>query len=58
MKLACVAGTTLLLVAPPLFAQGGTPRAWQQRIEVEIALPVPIVALETANPFAIEVGGK
>lgn len=55
MKLACVAGTTLLLVAPPVFPQGGTPRAWQQRLELEIALPVPVIALETVNPFAIEV---
>jgi hypothetical protein len=45
----------LFVAVPSLFAQGGAPRAWQQRIGVEIALPVPLVTLEAANPFAIEV---
>jgi hypothetical protein len=30
-------------------------RAWQQRLDVEIPLPVPSVAVEAANPFASEV---
>ena len=55
MKLASIFGAVLLCLAPLVHAQSGTPRAWQQRIEVEIDLPVPIVALESANPFAIPV---
>lgn len=55
MKLASVVGAIMLLLAPQVFGQGGAPRAWQQRIEVEVALPVPIVDLESANPFAIQV---
>ncbi len=55
MKLASIIGLVLLCVAPLVHAQSGTPRAWQQRIDVEIDLPVPIVALESANPFAIPV---
>jgi hypothetical protein len=45
----------LVIFAPIAHAQSGTPRAWQQRIDVKIDLPVPIVALESANPFAIDV---
>jgi len=55
MKLASITGAILLCFAPISHAQSGTPRAWQQRIVVEIDLPVPIVALESANPFAIAV---
>lgn len=55
MKLASIVGVVLLSMAPLVHAQSGTPRAWQQRITVEIDLPVPIVALESANPFAIPV---
>jgi hypothetical protein len=55
MKLASTIGAVLLCLAPLLHAQNGAPRAWQQRIEVEIDLPVPIVSLESANPFAIPV---
>jgi hypothetical protein len=56
MKTASVTSAILLLCfAPTVFAQNGAPRAWQQRIAVEIDLPVPIVALESANPFAIAV---
>ena len=55
MKFASIAGAVVLCFASLLHAQSGTPRAWQQRIEVEIDLPVPIVTLESANPFAIAV---
>ena len=55
MKLASIAGAVLLCIASVVYAQSGTPRAWQQRIAVEIDLPVPIVALESVNPFAIPV---
>lgn len=36
-------------------AQQGAPRAWQQRIDVTVDLPVPVVGVESANPFAIAV---
>jgi hypothetical protein len=55
MKLALIPAMILVCLAPLAEAQSGTPRAWQQRIDVEIALPVPIVPLESVNPFAIAV---
>jgi hypothetical protein len=55
MKLASIVGTILLFFGPTVHAQTGAPRAWQQRISVAIDLPVPIVTLESANPFAIAV---
>ncbi len=55
MKLAPIAGAVVLCFVPLVHAQSGAPRAWQQRIMVEIDLPVPIVGLESANPFAIAV---
>ena len=55
MKLVSFVGLIVLVFAPLVHAQSGIPRAWQQRIEVEIDLPVPVVALESANPFAIPV---
>lgn len=55
MKLAPIAGAVALCFAPLVHAQSGAPRAWQQRITVEIDLPVPIVGLASANPFAIAV---
>lgn len=55
MKLAPIVGSVLLVLAPLVHAQSGTPRAWQQRIDVEIDLPVPVVSLESANPFSIPV---
>lgn len=56
MKFVSLTSAILLLCfAPTAHAQGGSPRAWQQRIAVTIDLPVPIVALESANPFAIAV---
>ena len=56
MKLVSLTSAILLLcLAPMAHAQSGSPRAWQQRIAVTIDLPVPIVALESTNPFAIAV---
>ncbi len=55
MKLASIIGAAVLVLSPLAHAQSGTPRAWQQRIDVAIDLPVPIVALESANPFAIPI---
>lgn len=55
MKSASTFAAILVCFASLLHAQSGTPRAWQQRIDVEIDLPVPIVLLESANPFAIAV---
>jgi hypothetical protein len=55
MKLASIAGVCLMCVVSVTHAQSGSPRAWQQRIAVEIDLPVPIVVLDPTNPFAIAV---
>ncbi len=44
-----------VLSASLVAAQQTPPRAWQQRLETEIPAPVPVVALEAANPFATEV---
>jgi hypothetical protein len=56
MKFASFTSAILLLcLAPGTYAQSGAPRAWQQRIAVTVDLPVPIVALESSNPFAIAV---
>jgi hypothetical protein len=46
-----------LLVSTTIAGASDDPdrRAWQQRLEVEIPLPVPSVAVEAANPFASEV---
>lgn len=55
MRLACAAAAALLVLTQSLVAQGAPPRAWQQRIEVELALPVPVVELASVNPFAIAV---
>jgi len=34
-------------------AQDTAPRAWQQRLRTEIPLPVPVVPLDSVNPFSI-----
>lgn len=44
-----------LAVAAAAFAQGAAPRAWQRRLQVDVPLPVPVVALEAANPFVVRV---
>ncbi len=46
---------TVLLVATTAAAQSASSRAWQQRLEVEIPLPVPLVELEAVNPFSVAV---
>lgn len=55
MKLAAILGALMLCLTPLVHAQTGTSRAWQQRINVSVDLPVPVVELASANPFAIEV---
>jgi hypothetical protein len=46
---------TFVLVATTAAAQSASSRAWQQRMDVEIPLPVPMVELEAVNPFATSV---
>jgi hypothetical protein len=46
---------TFVLVATTAAAQSASSRAWQQRMDVEIPLPVPMVELEAVNPFATAV---
>ena len=46
---------TLVLVATTAAAQSASSRAWQQRMDIEIPLPVPLVELQAVNPFAVEV---
>jgi hypothetical protein len=50
-----VVGVVCLLVTGASFAQSASDRAWQQRLQVEIPLPVPMVELAPVNPFAIEI---
>jgi hypothetical protein len=45
----------LVVVATTAAAQTAANRAWQQRMDVEIPLPIPLVELEAVNPFAVEV---
>ncbi|MFV2071633.1 MAG: hypothetical protein ACC742_03160 [Thermoanaerobaculales bacterium] len=45
----------LLWTADVAVAQSAGTRAWQQRLQVEIPLPVPTVELESANPFVVAV---
>jgi len=45
----------VLLLATTAHAQSASNRAWQQRLQLEIPLPVPMVEIETINPFAITV---
>ncbi len=49
------ATVVVLLAASTAAAQSASTRAWQQRLEVSIPLPVPIVELESINPFATEI---
>ncbi len=48
-----LAGT--MLIAISVSAQGPEGRAWQQRLQLDIQLPVPAVELESVNPFALPV---
>jgi hypothetical protein len=45
----------LCLSATTAAAQSASDRAWQQRLEVEIPLPVPLVGLDSINPFSLAV---
>ncbi len=45
----------VVLAATMASAQSASSRAWQQRLELEIPLPVPLVELDTINPFAVVV---
>lgn len=44
-----------MFVAAGAVGQSASSRAWQQRLQVSIPLPVPMVELEPINPFAVEV---
>lgn len=44
-----------MFIAAGVAAQSASSRAWQQRLQVSIPLPVPMVELEPINPFAVEV---
>lgn len=46
---------SVMFMAAGAAAQSASSRAWQQRLQVEIPLPVPMVELDPINPFAIEV---
>lgn len=50
-----MASLLVLLGTGVAAAQSASSRAWQQRLELEIPLAVPIVELESVNPFAIVV---
>jgi hypothetical protein len=45
----------LCLLATTAAAQSASDRAWQQRLAVEIPLPIPLVELESINPFSVVV---
>ena len=55
MKSIVAACMSVVFVAAGAAAQSASSRAWQQRLQVTIPLPVPMVALEPINPFAVEV---
>ena len=55
MKRVIMIVATFVLVATTAAAQSASSRAWQQRMDVEIPLPVPLVELLPVNPFAITV---
>lgn len=55
MKRRIAALIVLVFVAFGAAAQSASSRAWQQRLQVEIPLPVPMVELDPINPFAVEI---
>jgi len=55
VKRVTIAVAVLSLVAAGASAQSASRRAWQQRLEVAIPLPIPMVELESVNPFATTV---
>lgn len=50
-----IAVLLVVLTSSVASAQSASSRAWQQRLEVEIPLPVPMVELQSINPFAVAV---
>jgi len=50
-----ILGIVLLLVPGFALAQQGGRRAWQQRLDLSVPVPVPAVAVQAANPFATKV---
>jgi len=48
-------GVLLLLLMSVATAETSEPRAWQQRLHLDIPLPVPAVELESVNPFALPI---
>ena len=55
MKSLCTVIAVFLLGSTTLAAQSASNRAWQQRLDLEIPLPVPLVELLSANPFSVRV---
>lgn len=55
MKRILVASLLMLLGTGVAMAQSASSRAWQQRLEIEIPLAVPMVELEAINPFAVAI---
>ena len=55
MKRILIAALLGLLAAGFASGQSASNRAWQQRLQVEIPLPVPLVELEAVNPYSIPV---
>jgi hypothetical protein len=45
----------LLVVVSVASAQSSEPRAWQQRLQLDVPLPVPAVELESVNPFSLAI---
>ena len=55
MKRVIMIVAACVLVTTTAAAQSASNRAWQQRLQVEIPLPVPIVELQSINPFSVAV---
>jgi len=47
----------MLLLGAISAGAGSRPRAWQERLQLEIPLPVPRVELAASNPFVAEIDG-
>jgi hypothetical protein len=52
MRKACAVLGALLLATAVASAQEGVSRAWQQRLQVDVPLPVPMVEVRSVNPFS------
>ncbi len=55
MKRILIAAVSVLLAAGFASGQSASDRAWQQRLQIEIPLPVPLVEIDSVNPFSIAV---